>query len=147
MSGRGEAVMGALFGVLGAAWIVGALDLTYMGDFAPGSGFLPFWLGIALVGLSALFVWRKLRSPGEAAPAGGWRKTAAIAGGLAVCVGVIEALGFVVSVAAYLVFLTRFVEREPWRPALGVSLGTVAALFAVFRLWLSVPLPKGPWGF
>ena len=67
--------------------------------------------------------------------------------GLIVCVAVIEALGFVVAVAAYLLFLLRAVEKESWRTSLGVSVGTVAVLFGLFRLWLQVPLPKGPWGF
>jgi hypothetical protein len=39
------------------------------------------------------------------------------------------------------------VEKENWPASLGVSCGCVAVLFALFRLWLHVPLPKGPWGF
>ncbi len=67
--------------------------------------------------------------------------------GLIVCVAVIETLGFVVAVAAYLLFLLRGVEKESWRTSLGVSVGTIAVLFGLFRVWLQVPLPKGPWGF
>ena len=32
-----------------ALWIATALGLPYMGDYAPGSGFLPLWLGVGLL--------------------------------------------------------------------------------------------------
>ena len=67
--------------------------------------------------------------------------------GLVACVAVIEWAGFVVAVGLYLLYLLRFVEREPWPTSLGVAVVVVAVLFAIFRLWLKVPLPKGPWGF
>ena len=34
-----------------------------------------------------------------------------------------------------------------WKGWLGLSVAVVAVLFGLFRLWLKVPLPKGPWGF
>ena len=46
-----------------------------------------------------------------------------------------------------MLFLLRGVEKESWPLSLGVAAGTVAVLFGLFRLWLHVPLPKGPWGF
>ena len=80
-------------------------------------------------------------------PAGHWGKVVAVAVGLIVCVVVIDTLGFVVAVGAYLLFLLRIVEKEPWTTSMGVTVGAVAVLFALFHLWLKVPLPKGPWGF
>ena len=88
-----------------------------------------------------------MRSGAPAVAAGQWWKVVAVALGLFVCVAVIEPLGFVVAVGAYLLFLLRVVEKEPWRTSLGVTAGTIAVLFALFRVWLHVPLPKGPWGF
>lgn len=133
-----------LFGVL---WVATALGLPYMGDFSPGSGFLPLWLGVGLVALSAVHVVSCLRSEAPVVAAGQWRKVVAVALGLFVCVAVIEPLGFVVAVGAYLLFLLRVVEKTPWRTSLGVTAGTIVVLFALFRVWLHVPLPKGPWGF
>jgi hypothetical protein len=147
MKDRGEIVGGALCMLFGVLWVATALGLPYMGDFAPGSGFLPLWLGVGLVALSAVHVVSCLRSGAPAVAAGQWRKVVAVALGLFVCVAVIEPLGFVVAVGAYLLFLLRVVEKEPWRTSLGVTAGTVAVLFALFRVWLHVPLPKGPWGF
>ncbi len=149
---RGERLLGAAFGALGLLWVVKSLDLTYMGDFAPGSGFLPLWLGIALVALSAIFlVGARQKAPtgAETAPpsSGVWRKTVPILLGLFVCVAVIGWLGFVVPVTAYMIFLIRYVERRSWLATLAVSLGTTLCLFLIFKAWLGVPFPEGPWGF
>jgi uncharacterized membrane-anchored protein len=147
MMWRGEIVGGLVCGLFAVLWIATALGLPYLGDYAPGSGFLPLWLGVCLLVLSAIHVVSCLRAPVAGPPAGHWRKVVAVTLGLVVCVVVIETLGFVVAVAAYLLFLLRVVEKESWRTSLGVTLGAIAVLFGVFRLWLHVPLPKGPWGF
>ena len=88
-----------------------------------------------------------LRTQAAHMPAGHGRKVVAVVLGLIVCVAVIEPLGFVVAVGAYLLFLLRIVEKEPWRTSLGVAAGAVGVLYALFHVWLHVPLPKGPWGF
>jgi putative tricarboxylic transport membrane protein len=144
---RGELVGGVLCLLFGTLWIATASGLTYMGDFAPGSGFLPLWLGVCLVALSAVHVLSCLRTQAAHMPAGHWRKVLAVALGLILCVTVIEPLGFVVAVGAYLLFLLRAVEKEPWATSLGVTVGAIGVLFALFHAWLQVPLPKGPWGF
>ena len=147
MTVRGELVAGVLCMLFGVLWIATALGLPYMGDYAPGSGFLPFWLGVCLLVLSAVHVVSCLRTQSARMPAGHWGKVVAVTLGLVVCVAVIEVLGFVVAVGVYLLFLLRAVEKESWRTSFGVSAGTVVVLFGLFRMWLHVPLPKGPWGF
>ena len=144
---RGELVVGALCMLFGALWVATALGLPYMGEFAPGSGFLPLWLGAGLIVLSAVQLVSALRTQPAHIPAGQWRKVLAVTLGLIVCVAVVGHLGFVVAVGAYLLFLLRGVEKESWRTSIGVTAGAVAVLFGLFRVWLQVPLPKGPWGF
>ncbi|HVE48423.1 MAG TPA: tripartite tricarboxylate transporter TctB family protein [Casimicrobiaceae bacterium] len=144
---RGDTVAGVLCGLFALLWITTALGLPYMGDYAPGSGFLPLWLGVCLLLLSTIHVVASVRAPSATAATGHWRKVVAVALGLVVCVAVIEPVGFVVAVGLYLLFLLRGVERESWRTSVGLSIAVVAVLFALFRLWLKVPLPKGPWGF
>ena len=147
MKSRGEVVVGFVCGLFAVLWIATALGLPYMGDYAPGSGFLPLWLGVCLLALSAMQVMTSLRTAATVVPAGRWRKVVAVFLGLVVCAAVIEVAGFVVAVGAYLLYLLRGVEREPWRTSVAVTVVVVAVLFAIFRLWLKVPLPKGPWGF
>ena len=62
----GERILAAAIGLFGLVWIVQASKLSYWGEFAPGSGFLPLWLGIALVALVVIFLVQSFR----AAPAG-----------------------------------------------------------------------------
>ena len=147
---RGERILAGVFGLFGVFWIAQALGLRYWGDFAPGPGFLPLWLGIMLVVLVAVFFFTSFQRASakevvDAAPRVG--RIAAIVVGFIACIAAIEWLGFGASVAAYLVFLLGAVERQ--RPAVvaGVALGTTVALHLVFRTWLGVPLPEGPWGF
>lgn len=150
---NGERILGAAFGLLGLLWAVMALDLTYMREFAPGSGFLPFWLGVALVLLSGSFLYTTRNKPAPsvpgdtAPPRAAWGKTTSILLGLFVCVGVLDWVGFVVSVTAYLFFLVKVVEGRSLVSAAGVSLGTTVSLYLIFRTWFGVPFPEGPWGF
>ena len=144
---RGELVAGALCLLFGVLWIATALGLPYMGEFAPASGFLPLWLGVCLVALSAFHVVSCLRAHRAPVATGHWRKVVAVALGLVVCVAVIEPMGFVVAVGGYVLFLLRGVEKESWRTAVGVTAGAILVLFGLFRVWLHIPLPRGPWGF
>ena len=151
----GERCLAGGFGILGLFWIVQALELNYWSDFAPGSGFLPFWLSLILVALVALFLidsFRRPKTPTEqplapAAPPTSTSRTLVIIGGLFVCIAALEWVGFFVAVAAYLVFLLLAVERRPKMEAMLVGVGATVALHLIFRTWLSVPLPSGPWGF
>ena len=148
----GERLLGAAFGALGVFWIFESLELTYMGEFAPGSGFLPLWLGIALSVLAALYLFRTRGQTSEIEPESesGYRfrsRTVPITLGLFACVASIGWLGFGVAIFAYLIFLIRFVEHYSWRMATAIGLGTATGLHLVFQTWLHVPLPEGPWGF
>ena len=146
--------MTALLALLGLGWAALAWKLPYMGEFAPGSGFLPLWLSLALAGLAAAHLVRLLRR-GAGGPAGdhppvapgGWRKPLAVLVGLTVAVVAVEVAGFVLSTALFMLYLTRGVERAAWGPSLAMSLATPLGLWLLFHHWLSVPLPRAPWGF
>ena len=147
----GERILASVFGLFGVVWIAQSLRLQYWGDFAPGPGFLPLWLGISLVTLVAIYLSTSFQSlsrdeaAADAAPRIG--RIAAIVAGFVACIATIEWLGFGVSVAVYLVFLLWAVERQSPAIVAGVAVGTTAALHVIFRIWLGVPLPEGPWGF
>jgi putative tricarboxylic transport membrane protein len=147
MNVNGERVMAGVFGLIGVLWVSQALRLRYWGDFAPGSGFLPLWLGGILVALvvAYLIVSRFTQSTVEATVYP--RRPLIVGGGLLACVAVIELLGFVVSIAAYIAFLLLVVERRPAAQSAAVAIGTPVVLFLLFKTWLKVPLPLGPWGF
>ncbi|MGQ0675154.1 MAG: tripartite tricarboxylate transporter TctB family protein [Rhodospirillales bacterium] len=148
----GERVFVGAIGALGLFWISQSMRLPYWQDFAPGSGFLPLWLAIVLVGLvAALAIKQHLRPAAAPAPppaaASRHGRVAAIMLGLVACILVLEWVGFVAAIGGYLLFLLGAVERRgPAETAL-VSAGTTLTLFVLFHTWLGVPLPAGPWGF
>jgi putative tricarboxylic transport membrane protein len=151
---RGERGLAVAIGAFGAFWIVQALKLPYWSEFAPGSGFLPLWLGVVIVALVVAFLVQSFRSapvPPAAAQvaitAGGIGRIVLIMIGLVTCLALLEWAGFVVSVGLYLAFLIGWVERRSLQVTVCVSLGTVAFLWLLFRKWLGVPFPEGPWGF
>ncbi len=144
----GERVFAGIIGGLGLMWIFLSSRLTYWDGFAPGSGFLPLWLGIILVALVALLliVQNARLAPAPVAPTR-HRRVIAIVLGLAVSAVALEFIGFVVTIGGYLLYLLAFVERRgPAQTAL-VAGGTTLTLFLLFHTWLGVPLPAGPWGF
>jgi putative tricarboxylic transport membrane protein len=139
---------------LAVAGLVGARGLHLGTLRVPGPGFFPFVLASALllVGL-ALFV-AAVVAPREAANATARdvprraRLRPVLA--LAALVGhafLMESIGFALATVALLAVLFSIVAPSRWPLALGGSVIAAAAVHVVFRLWLRVQLPVGPWGF
>lgn len=106
----------------------------------PGPGFLPMATGISFVVLGLVLAWQ--RTPHEGMPRGGaLLRVAATVLAVAVYVAVFERAGFVLATAGFLIaqFLILGV-RNPLL-AIGLPLMATAAIYAVFRFGLSVPLP------
>jgi len=123
------------------------LDLGTLHD--PGSGFMFFWVGIIMIGLSLGILIRAMK---ETAVAGElkilwtdirWKKVVFILVALLLYAYVFVSLGFILSTVLLLIFLFKAVEPQRWSWAiLGAIISTLAA-YGVFHLWLRSPLPKG----
>jgi putative tricarboxylic transport membrane protein len=123
------------------------LDLGTLHD--PGSGFMFFWVGIIMIGLSLGILIRAMK---ETAVAGElkilWtgirgKKVISILVALLLYAYVFVPLGFILSTILLLIFLFKAVEPQRWSWAiLGAIISTLAA-YGVFHLWLRSPLPKG----
>jgi putative tricarboxylic transport membrane protein len=142
----GDLALAGLFAVAGAFWVWEAAKLSSWDGFAPGSGFLPLIFGalLACLGLGAAYV-----TLAEAAPeaSGGWRRPALVVLALAGAAAGIEIAGFFASTFAMMAFLFFVVERLRPLTSVATAAGVALALTGVFRGWLGVPLPAGPWGF
>lgn len=135
--------------------LAGSLGLHAGSMRTPGPGFFPLVLSVAMLVCSVALLVQALRAPAGAPPAGAPPPVAAAARlrpalalvALFVHALVMESIGFTVSTAALLAFL--FVMIAPRRWPLGVAGGVVAAVvsYVVFKIWLQVELPAGPWGF
>ena len=131
------------------AWQSTALE--YQHETGPGAGFLPFWLGVlfAFVG-SLLLLETHLRTYGDESPwhgLAGPKRVLAYGGLFFLCVFLFKPMGFIVSVALFLLVSTRVLEGECWRNALLLSGLSSLTLYLVFGVWLQLSLPVGPLGF
>jgi putative tricarboxylic transport membrane protein len=128
-----------------------ARSYTYWGAHGPGSGFFPFWLGVALAVLATLFLVGAIRQsgPGPAwLPDGhGAVRLGVVVGASTLFVALVPVLGMTLATALFLFGHLRFLEGHAWPVALGVAVATAAGNWAIFAWWLGVPFPIGVLGF
>jgi Tripartite tricarboxylate transporter TctB family len=141
-----DRITAALLLALAVAFSAGALKFyPYSSEGGPGSGFLPFWLGVVMAALALLMLLRQPRTTGlEWLPdrKGATRVVAVIAATIAF-VAVLNVVGMVVGTALYLAALIRFLGRHRWWVALAVAAGAAGFNYLVFARWLRVPFPEG----
>jgi len=123
------------------------LDLGTLHD--PGSGFMFFWVGIVMIGLSLTILIQAIKKPAVAGELKTlwtgirWKKVISILGALILYAYVFVPLGFILSTILLLIFLFKAIEPQRWTWAiLGAIVSTFAA-YGLFHLWLRSPLPKG----
>lgn len=144
----GELALCAVFIATGLFWIATAAGLPMWDGFAPATGFLPLVYGVLLaaLGIAATAV-DVLSAERDAEPKGPVGRPLMILLALAAGVAGIETAGFFASMFLAMLFLFRVAERLPVILSIAVSACSSLFLTLVFRTWLGVPLPSGPWGF
>jgi hypothetical protein len=144
----GEIILALAFVAVGGFWIYSALKLPLWEGFAPASGFLPLIYGVLLMALasSALLLEAQPTEDG-AEPAGPIGRPLLVIGALAAGIAGVEPAGFAAAMFLMMLFLFKVAVRLPLVPSVLAAAGAAAVLVLVFRSWLGVPLPKGPWGF
>jgi len=121
--------------------------------FGPGSGFLPFWLGIVMAALAAMLIlgaWLRKTDPQEKAPFPGGKalmRVTLVMVGLGIYIFLMEVLGFLLNTFAFVAYLMLAVERERWKLTMLVALFTTAGLYIIFQVLLGITLPKSMFGF
>ena len=123
------------------------LELGTLRD--PGSGFMFFWVGIIMAGLSASILIRALKMKAEVERVRilgkdiRWKKIIAVLAVLFLYAYAFTSLGFILTTGLLLLFLFKAVEPQKWSWAvLGAIVSTLTA-YGVFHLWLGSQLPKG----
>ena len=125
--------------------------LSYLDEFGPGPGFLPYWLGLVLTALALCLVISAVRSRDQLAKAKttgpGSGRAMLAAGGLFGMVAALDTLGFVTSFALLSFFMVYIVEKRSLGGAIAVSAAITFGFFLIFRLIIPLPLPVNAWGF
>ncbi|MCA3513433.1 MAG: tripartite tricarboxylate transporter TctB family protein [Methylobacterium sp.] len=144
----GEIFLALAFVGAGAFWVLTALGMQLWEGFAPSSGFLPLVYGLLLMGLSVAALLLEARPNDRTEESNATiRQPLIVIAAMAAGVAGLEVAGFAVSIFLTMFFLLKVTERLPLLPSLLTAGGTVLILRLVFRTWLGVPLPNGPWGF
>jgi putative tricarboxylic transport membrane protein len=131
--------------------IVEARGWEYLGPDGPGPGFFPLWYGVCMVVLALLLVVTGVvqRAGAPARPVN-WSEVgrALVAWtGLALCVGFLKILGFLLAFGLFSFFLVAVMYRRSLGTSLAVSVGMAAGFYVLFPLALNVALPVGKLGF
>jgi hypothetical protein len=142
----GELVLATFFVALGLLWVGTALRMPLWEGFAPQSGFMPLWYGIALVGLTVVVVINLFRQKENAKAEEPIGKPLIVLAVFAVGIAGLEPMGFSPAVFLMLLFMFVFIERLPVFSSVLVAVVTTAVLFLIFHTWLNVGLPLGPLG-
>ena len=138
--------------LLGAvAALVEGRHLPFGTVAAPGPGFFPRALAAGLAGVVVLLLARAVVTGRAAAtPAampGGRTRLAGVVVALFLFTAVVDHLGFVVATFLLMAALFRVVERHRWTIVVAESAAAAVVSHVVFKIWLGVRLPPGPWGF
>ncbi len=124
-----------------------ALDLGTASN--PGSGFILFWTGLVMAGLSTGVLIGSLIGSGPTFSLGSvfqdsrWGKVLYVVALLVVHAALLETLGFVITTFVLLVVLFKTVEPQSWGVSLAGAFLTTAAAWGVFVAWLGTQLPTG----
>ncbi len=115
-------------------------------DGQPGSGFMPFHLGLALELLAVLLLWKHRRQDEEHRAfweGGAWRHPLLAVVITAVFIVVFDDVGAITSVAVLVAGWLWLVSKKRLPVALLTGALTAAAVYVIFERFLQTPFPRG----
>ena len=149
MVSRAADTLAALFWLLIAVGITASgweLRLGRLND--PGSGFMIFWIGVAMTALSLGALALALRQPAQAGLRGlwaglRWRHVPYVAVLLATYAWLLPLVGFPILTIVLLLILFKTIEPQRWSVAIIGALAATGVTWLVFGRWLGTQLPTG----
>lgn len=133
-----------LCGASAYAWTA-FTELNYLSSAGRlGPGFFPRLIGASLVLLLAYSLYADLRrDPPEGAIAPHWRTAAVLALLCAVFVGLLNLVGGLLAMVAFMAGSLWFLNRGRALQSVLVSILLPFAIYLVFSVWLKATLPRG----
>jgi putative tricarboxylic transport membrane protein len=147
---QGAAVCFVVFSAL-VVW--GSLGLEYYTKLGPGAGFFPLWLGVAMGGLSLVWLVQVSRRTGKPPSPASFPERTGIARILAIIASLVAAalvmnlLGFQVAMFLLLIFLLLVLGRQSLWLTVIIALAGSVGVYRVFVTYLDVPLPAASLAF
>jgi putative tricarboxylic transport membrane protein len=141
--------------VISGAVCIHSLNLGVGSFREPGVGFLFFWTGVILGGLSILLLVKGQRDPKRADSKGqggffkgiDWVKVGAVLAALVIYAVLFEWLGALISTAVFMGILIQTIEPKKWTVMVFLSLASSLSTYILFKVLLNVRLPSGFLGF
>lgn len=139
----GEIVAGLCFLSIGIGFTAGAVQLRIGAPTEPQPGFFPFWDGVILIALSAVFLFRAWGGrAGESHAFGRLGGPAVVVLSLILYVATMETVGYVITTALLSAVVLKVLETKP-RVLVLMSLILAIASYLIFDRLLGVTLPLG----
>jgi putative tricarboxylic transport membrane protein len=123
-----------------------ASQLPYKGEYGPGPGFLPLWIGMALIGCAIAAILKAVRQvvrEKERFVQPKTRQVAFIFVTLIVTFLLVPVFGLSLGLALFTGFTMRTAGRHGWILCIATAAVTAAAVRLIFGVMLDIPLPKG----
>ncbi|MFI7633521.1 tripartite tricarboxylate transporter TctB family protein [Nonomuraea sp. NPDC049400] len=144
---RGESVVWAVLVCLSVAMAAASFGYGIIKDGGQvGPGFLPLVSGVALAVLSAACLLRSVRGAAPASAEGDPQRVRTlwtVFAMLLVALLLVPLTGFLVAFGLLVFAVSAFVEKQRVVSAAGVAVAATLVIYAVFVLFLGVPLPGG----
>jgi putative tricarboxylic transport membrane protein len=130
---------------LGIAIVFFSSQLPYRTEYGPGPGFLPLWLGAALIGCAVFVIFNILRKHGAVEPflKPRTRQSAMMLILILFSFLLLPWLGFSVGLAFFCGLAMRVMGRHSWFNCGLTAVGIAIGIHFVFGQWLHIPLPTG----
>jgi putative tricarboxylic transport membrane protein len=143
-----------IFGVIGlglAIWsYLESTRLTYMTEFTPGPGFMPFWVGVILAILSLYLIFDSyMRKPSEKDNAKllptthALLRVGAIMLFLIIATVIMPYLGFPLTLVLLTTTILRLLERYSIVKSIGYGIAYAVVTWFVFEYIMTMGFPKG----
>jgi hypothetical protein len=145
---KADVVSSIIIFALGTWTMLQSTKLSYRHLYAPGPGFLPFWIGIFLIVSGAALFIRSVRDASQqkiAWPQGTMAvRLFIIAFSFLVYLVLIPFLGYAACTVLFCIFLIKILSmRSTWTNSFIVADLITIPIVLVIEIWFKVPLPKG----
>jgi putative tricarboxylic transport membrane protein len=139
---------GFFFFGLAIVLFVQTRGLTIWSETGPSEGFFPLALSILLGFLSLIMMiltfLKSQQTPEPLKFFGENKKKFLLYLGSFVLFGLtFSEVGFSLTLAAFMIFILKMVERQTWKMTLSVMIVSVMSSFIVFEICFTIPLPEG----
>jgi putative tricarboxylic transport membrane protein len=140
-------VAAVLFLALGIYMVVEARRMEYFTPIGPGAGFFPFWLGALMAVLAVAWLGQvsfgslAFTPPDFVPDRAGATRIVAVLLALVLLTGLVDRVGYCLTMLAFALGLLVGVGRQPLTASLPIALAASFGLYYVFRYWLGVQLP------